>query len=126
MIECPNCNKENPHTNVFCIYCGSRISPAGTDKDEIAGIRRILSDLNQRINVLEGKTVSGVEESTPLTREVPDPEGVATISSSDEAIDNLKVDSSAGNIFSSYFRQYWQGDVESIIGRKFVKMSSQI
>ena len=119
MIECPNCNKENPHTNVFCIYCGSRISPAGTDKDEIAGIRRILSDLNQRINVLEGKTVSGVEESTPLTREVPDPEGVATISSSDEAIDNLKVDSSAGNIFSSYFRQYWQGDVESIIGRNW-------
>ena len=32
-------------------------------------------------------------------REVPDPEGVATASSSDEAIDNLKVDSSAGNIF---------------------------
>ena len=119
MIECPNCNKENSDANVFCIYCGSRISPVGNANEEIAGIRRILTDLNRRVDALEGNIVSGIEEPTSLPREVPDPEGVATASSSDEAIDNLKVDSSAGNIFSSYFRQYWQGDVESIIGRNW-------
>ena len=119
MIECPNCKKENSDANVFCIYCGSRISRVGNANEEIASIRRILADLNRRVNALEGNIVSGIEERTSLPREVPDPEGVSTISSPDEGIDNLKADSSAGNIFSSYFRQYWQGDVESIIGRNW-------
>ena len=79
MIECPNCKKENSDANVFCIYCGSRISRVGNANEEIASIRRILADLNRRVNALEGNIVSGIEERTSLPREVPDPEGVSTI-----------------------------------------------
>jgi len=119
MIECPNCNKENSHTNVFCIYCGYRISPEGTEKDEIAGIRRILADLNQRVNALEANKISDIGEPNSLAGQVPHTEGFSGIAPSNEPTDKLKVGSSSGNIFSSYFKKYLQGDLESIIGRNW-------
>ena len=61
MIECPNCKKENSDANVFCIYCGSRISRVGNANEEIASIRRILADLNRRVNALEGNIVSEID-----------------------------------------------------------------
>lgn len=59
-MKCPNCSKENPPTNQFCIFCGARLpiaqaqsSPPQSLTEEIAQLRRLFQQMNDRLSALE-------------------------------------------------------------------------
>jgi uncharacterized membrane protein len=72
-MKCPGCQRENNPASRFCIYCGSPLptqaDPASIPPDEILRLSQLVSEMNERLMVLEQKLgiVAPVAPSAPVT-----------------------------------------------------------
>jgi hypothetical protein len=71
-MQCPNCYRDNPGTNRFCMFCGTPLAPPGTGfrsepgsrtdlvlpplptiADEVVRLRELVVIMGERLAVLE-------------------------------------------------------------------------
>jgi len=61
-MKCPNCSRENPPSNRFCIFCGANLLPIDTEpheqpsqslEEEVQHLRASVRQINERLTVIE-------------------------------------------------------------------------